>query len=367
MYPYGYAILRNDNHVLSEACFQENAVVPFDLKDPTVYYYVGPTTFATQKDNTLCLDDGTVLTEEALASVRQTEHLLSERANVLGDYGSASLTGVTAAPSVVTKSVHDEYFTKLTSAFGNNTEGTCTVVAAAILLGFYDSFVHDTYVADMYRTVATSSQSAGTTEAFHQLLCNYVYGDGNREGIHIHTALSGFNNYLAGRGMNIRFESNSTSSVVDTRLKVTAMINRGHPVIASMATSYGASINHTVVVYGYKVISTSGGGIEFSSVGTNASTTTTTYRVHYGWRNQNSDVWVSSDWFYRYGALEDCIVNNAHIMDSLGYTQDYHSGSLHYYLKKTACSSCGGNTTSTWISVACNGNCASVTSLDLAD
>ena len=364
--PYGYAILRNDNHVLSEACFEENAALPFDLKDPTVYYYVGPTTFATKKDNAIRLDDGTVLTEEVITSIRQTENLLSEREDILGNYGSSSLPERSTAPSVYTRSVHEEYFSKLHSAFGENTEGTCTVVAASILLGFYDVFVHDTYVGDIYRTAATDSQSAGTTEAFHQFLCQYVYGDGSRGGIHISTAASGFNNYLADRGMSIRFESNVTPNVIDTRLKVRSMIDHGHPAIASMGKDYGAEIDHTVVVYGYKVISTSGGGIEFSSVGTNAATTSTTYRVHYGWQNQKSDVWVSSDWFYRYGALGDCTVNGSHIMDLLGYTEDYHSGDRHYYLKKTACSSCGGNVTSTWISFACNGNCAQVAALEPA-
>ncbi len=365
--PHGYAILRNDNHVLSEACFEENASVPFDLKDPTVYYYVGPSTFATEQDDALCLDDGTVLTEEVLRSVRQTENLLSEREDILGNYGSASLAGIPTTPTVITKSVQEDYFKKLTLAFGNNSKNTCTVIAAGILFGFYDTFVHDTYVADMYRMSASSVQSEGTTQEFHDLLCNYVYGDNSWGRIDIASALSGFNKYLIDRGMSICFESNSTESVIATRTKVTAMINRGHPVIASMGKNYGADINHTVVVYGYKLISTQGGGAEFSSVGTDAATTTTTFRVHYGKKYEKTDVWLSSDWFYRYGALEDCVTNNTHIMDSLGYVQDYHSGSLHYYLKKTACSSCGGNTTSTWISVPCNGNCASVSSFDLAD
>ena len=362
--PYGYAILRNDNHVLSEACFEENAALPFDPKDPTVYYYVGPTTFATKKDNAIRLDDGTVLTEEVMTSIRQTENLLSEREDILGNYGSSSLTGIPTTPTVVTKSVQADYFKNLTLAFGNNRNNTCTVIAAGILLGFYDTFVHDTYVADMYRMPASGVQSEGTTQDFHDLLCDYVYGNNSWGRIDIASALSGFNKYLTDRGMNIRFESNITSNVVDTRLKVRAMIDHGHPVIASMGTNYGADIDHTVVIYGYQFTSIRGDGAEFSSVGTDATTTSTTYRVHYGKKYEQTDVWVSSDWFYRYGALEDCTVNGSHIMDILGYTEDYHSGDRHYYLKKTACSSCGGNVTSTWISFACDGNCAQVAALE---
>lgn len=365
--PYGYAVLHNVNHVLSEACFQKNATLPIDLNDSTQYYYVGPSMLATRQGDALRLDDGTVLEEEALSSIRRTEVQLATERNALESFTSANLNATPIAPSIVTNSVQPEYFAKLNNGFGYNQNGTCTVLAACILLGFYDTFVHDKYIEPGYRTEATSTESAGTTESFHQLLCNYVYGNSSFGAIHIHNAINGFNNYLAGQNMNIRFDTNTTESVSTVRSKVITMIDRGHPVIASMGTRYGADLDHTVVVYGYKVTSTAGGGgAEFSSVGTNATTSTSTYRVHYGWHNQNTDVWVSSAWFYRYGALADCVLNNAHIMDSLGYVQDYHSGDLHYYLEKKACSSCGGNTTSTWISMPCNGICASISSLDLA-
>lgn len=364
--PYGYAVLRNDNHVLSEACFQENATLPIDWNDSTQYYYVGPSMLATRQDGALRLNDGTVLADEALTSIRQTEGLLAAEENALGNFTSVSPSATPIAPSVVAKSVHPEYFTKLTNAFGFNGQGTCTVLAACILLGFYDTFVHDKYVGAGYRTAETSVQSAGTTEAFHQLLCDFVYGNGPVGGIHIHNAINGFNNYLARQEMSIRFDSNTTESVSTVRAKVITMIERGHPLIASMGTNYGADIDHTVVVYGYRVTSTpGGGGAEFSSVGTNG-TSTSTYRVHYGWHDTLSDVWVSSAWFYRYGALADCVLNNAHIMDSLGYVQDYHSGDQHFFLEKKACSSCGGNTTSTWVSFPCNGRCGAISALDLA-
>ena len=59
---------------------------------------------------------------------------------------------------------YDSYFTNLTDNFGNNaeTEATCSYVALAILLNYYDTTLNDNIVPENFEVMGISSSSSGT-------------------------------------------------------------------------------------------------------------------------------------------------------------------------------------------------------------
>lgn len=174
------------------------------------------------------------------------------------------------------------------SEFGTNTNGTCTVLATAILLGFYDYFYSDEYVDELYE------DGAGTNQAFHHLLNVYVYGNAtpSNGGIYIRNAASKINTYLDNRSVEANFEyayhllvtANLTNSIINK-------IRAGKPVVASMETIRGAEWNHTVVVYGV-------------TYDTSNPTGTAVYTAHMGGHGDgNSEVLLNCSWFYEYGYI----------------------------------------------------------------
>lgn len=277
--------------------------------------------------------------------------------------------------SVPTLTVHSDsvgasYFSQLND-HGTNRNGTCTVLAAAMLLGYYDHNICDQYIADQYVTQASSTSSAGTTEAFHQLLCDYVYGDNAQGAIFISEALTGLNAYLDSRSLPVSFISNSVHNVRTTQNKIVSLIEHDHPAIASYFELYGATANHTMVVYGYKYTEYNDGNISIDAINNNSSNSTDAinydtlmFRVHCGWGSGNNDVYYSSSWYSQYGYITDCSESGTHYQVFEKHTiNNYHSGNYHYYQRKHVCCSCGNNYSYDWYSVPCDGNCFEMMSL----
>ena len=279
--PYGYAIFNNSNTLLVEACFQEDVTPPIPMNNNVNYYYVGPSSFAIKQGvNFVSIEDGTLISTQSIQAVTEFEERISViNAQQLNANSLQPQVAGTPIVQEVTNSVAPSYFSNL-NAFGNNQNGTCTVIAASILFGYYDHNVHDAYIDDDYTTPTSSTSSAGTTEVFYQLLCNYVYGDSPQGGIYIHNAAPGLNDYLDSRSLPISFLFTSIN-VDTTQTKVIELIDNNHPCIASFGTNYGGDINHSVLVYGYRY---------YNSPSINLNNTTVAavnyenlmYRVHYG-------------------------------------------------------------------------------------
>ncbi len=360
--PYGYAIIEKMKNILIEACFTEGVILPFDVDSDLEYYYMGPRLVATKyNDGFVSAMEGENLSLQTIENAKMFENRIASISEPQVEY--ANNAGINAIPPTIThtNSVAPSYFQKLLY-FGRNTEGTCTVVAATILFGYYKHNVHTAYMSDDYVEPACEPESAGTTEEFHQLLCNYVYGSGTRKGIKIGAASTGFNSYLASRSLPVRIVYNASMNVRDTQAKIVSLIDDNRPAMASYGTAYGASDDHTVVVYGYKY--TTRGNIETSSTSDPAAVVnyaTLTFRVHMGHMfTDENDVWLTSSWFYQYGYITSCTETGTHYKETVRYTGDnYHRNDYHYYERETACCSCGGNVQYEWVRQPCD--CVDIT------
>lgn len=289
--PYGFAILLDETNSLMEACYAENAVIPIDTKSDDQYYYGGPGVYCVrQNGNYLNTFDGEILSYDDIYHCGQLERSAAQYELSKSDK-IASKTGKTDAKSnFMSHSVAFDYFMDL-DKYGTNVDGTCTVIATAMLLGYYDNFVDEDFVPTQYE------DGNGTSEAFHQLLNQFVYGNSPAGGIFIHDALPGINAYLIDRMIWATMESEYTSQTS----AINSMINNlaaGVPVIASMGTHVGAAYDHTVLVYEIYYIDSDPTG-------------TASVTVNMGWGDTINDdgqfntvYTTSAGWFYECGYLQ---------------------------------------------------------------
>lgn len=353
--PYGYAIFNNSNTLLVEACFQEGVTSPIPMNNNVNYYYVGPSSFAIKQGvNFVSADDGTLISTQSIQAVSEFE----ERISVINaqQLNANSLQPQVAVPPIsqpITKSVAPSYFSNL-NAFGDNILGTCTVISAAMLFGYYEHNIHNGYIADNYTTSASYMSSAGTTEAFHQLLCDYVYTDQEPGGIDPNRATLRLNAYLQSRSLPVSFEYVYPGTVRNTQIKVVELINNNHPATAGFYEELGGDMNHSVLVYGYSYIPAT----TIRATTDEINYDTLLFRVHYGWLNEldKRDVLLSSSWFKRCGYIIDCTETGTHYNAVDDYTgNNYHSGQYHYFEIRTACCSCGRADSYDWEMRLCNG------------
>lgn len=154
-----------------------------------------------------------------------------------------------------------------------------------MLLGYYDNYICENYVATTYES------GNGTSEAFHQLLNGYVYGDQPQGGIYIHDAAVGINAYLSARRITACL--NPVYSTADAaRERVFSLIKSGQPAVASMSTSLGGEVNHSVLVY----------GVQYDS-DTVVSASQVKFIVHMGWGDSYNAYVTSGGWYYECGYL----------------------------------------------------------------
>ena len=360
--PYGYAIISNSNYMLLELCYTEDATPPLPMNSTVDFYYVAPTTFAVLGEDGLTLSDGTVLSTEAINSVASFENRVSSiSAESLGYVAAENNLNVIQPPIITTytENVAESYFVNLHD-FGINESNTCVVIATAMLLGYYDHYIYDGYVDSQYTIQSTSSNSVGTTESFHQLLCNFVYGIDTRTAISIDYAVSGINRYFNSKSIPVAFISNTTQGMRVTQDKVISLIDDGRPCIAGYVdTSQSVTVGHCVVVYGYKYFVSESAELNSTSAELNAvNYETLMFRSHMGIKGSSdypnySDVLLTSSWFLQYGYVKSCTETGTHCYTVETYLSDnYHSGNYHYYKRQLVCCSCGV-TSYDWVSEYC--------------
>lgn len=287
--PYGYAIFLNEPLTLMQACFTEDAVMPVSVDNDTVYYYGGPMEYYTKvgdRYNHVSEEYSIAVADLTNANISEAnvrtllENRASEKSGTLMLNSSSALTKVFAG---------GVYFAHLKN-YGYNSQGTCTVIAACMLLRYYDYEGYDNnFVATQYES------GTGTTDDFHLYMNTLVYGTAtpSNGAIYIHGIDSAIEDYLENQGVLASFSyayyvfpSNMVSPVI-------AKITSGHPVIASMSRDQGAGQNHSVVVYG---------------VAYDASdpVNTAMYTVHLGQNPGTLEGTVeeyNALWFYEYGYL----------------------------------------------------------------
>lgn len=258
--------------------------------------------------------DGEVLTAGVLSEASSVEASVKSVQSASLSRSVSNRASTVSTRSLTTYSVQPSYFASLTTQFGTNTKGTCTVLAAAILFGYYDNYVNDNFILSVYE------DGVGTTESFHQLLNDYVYGDSAQGGIKIQNALAGFNQYLDTRDVCAEmFEEHTTQTSAINQ--IINSLSQGHPVIASMYESLGARWNHTVVVY-------------LTSFHPSDPAGTACFQMHTGWHDQEG---VES---------ETQFVANASWFDECGYITVYNAHDYNQYigvsssLHEGVCSNC---------------------------
>lgn len=289
--PFGFAILLDETNGLMEACYAENAIVPIDMKSDAQYYYGGPGVYCIRQNGSfLNTFDGEFLSFDDVYYCGQLERSASQyELRKSGKIDSKAKFTMTRS-DFSTHTVANNYFAFL-DEYGENEHGTCTVIAAAMLLGYYDNFIDENFVPTQYE------EGNGTSEAFHQLLNGYVYGTSALGGIFIHEALPGINAYLTDQTVWARMVSDNSSQ--------TSIINNiidnlagGDPVIASMGTHLGATYDHTVLIYSVTYYNDDPAG-------------TAAVRMNMGWGDTindsgqyNTAYVTTAGWFYECGYLE---------------------------------------------------------------
>ncbi len=376
--PYGYAIFNNSNTLLVEAAFNEDATPPINMTNDLDYYYIGPAVFAVKKENRIIsIDDGSVLDEKMLQMAKEFEGRICSvsKDKLVKKIRHTELQMMAAGnPAIQTRynSVGETFFSNLND-FAVNKQGTCTVIAAMLLFAYYDYYIHSSYISPEYSLQSVPTNSIGVNDEFHELLCDYVYGNNTPGAINIDKASVGLNAYLNSRSLPVSIEHAPTHDHTYAQTKIVEVLNTDRPVIASMygyIEEYEGDRGHSVVVYGYRYIIPS--GIELNSlysVSDEIDFDTLMFRTHFGWKTSGSnDRWITAAGFHQYGYITSCTETGTHYNAVEGYTgKSIHVGDYHRYERSLICASCGGNETYDWEILPCDGYCITVNSADLGE
>lgn len=288
--PYGYAILLNETQSLMEACYVRDSVLPVDIDKEHTIYYGGPGVYCVKQGNAFYnLANNRFIASSDLSDVVQKENYVQNTQKEYLLLTAKSSTTRGNQRSNFTYSAEYSYFSNLND-FGVNENGTCTIIATQMLLNYYDNYVDDDFIAAQYE------EGNGSSEAFHQLLCDYAYGSNAQGPIYIYEAAPGITSYLHDRKFHYSLESEN-SSQDDAISKMIITLGNGKPVIASMGTHLDAPWDHSVLVY----------SVTFDSAAPVESAVLT---MNLGVKDAGADYRsyvASASWFYECGYL----TNNA--------------------------------------------------------
>lgn len=266
--PSGYAVYDEISGIVEEMML--GAESPYKDAGEGIPYYGGPMNYVLKlEDAYYLIGDGTKLTEENIAELTKLEeYTVSNRENrVKGLPHTSTRYPMSSA----------NYFTSLLGDnFGCNGNGTCTHIACAIMLGFYDQYVNASFVPTAYE------QNSGTSEDFHLYLQTFL-GTGSSG---LANAASGLNTYFSA----IFFPTPTAYCEIGNHetvySRVTNRVYNNKPTVIAMFSSYNpdCSMNHSAVAYGYREELL---GPELISAA---------YYVHNGWHNSKLGTYAW-DWF----------------------------------------------------------------------
>ncbi len=312
--PYGYAIVLNETNSLLEASYARDSVTPIPINTAGDVYYIGPCSFAIkQGDQYIDVMSESVLTDAALESIETIETTMLNYENEQAAT-EAELQAVTPPYYDREYDSGSAFFSTLSSSI-MNTNGTCTTIAAAYLLHYYDSMVNTNFIDDAYAATIGSSGAYRINRSFYEVLCEYVFGTSTPAPRTIAQISSGVNSYLNSRDLSyeIRYvETNYYSQLYTVHNAIVTEIKSGMPAIASITTAlmdnqsdideYG---DHTLVVYGctYREYS----GIEVNSNEYDPNYTRAyqnlKFRCYYSTNSNMKDILLTSAWFNACGYL----------------------------------------------------------------
>lgn len=308
--PYGYAILMDSPCRLMEASYDENAVPPIDMSDSSKYYYGGPMSYCkTTNEGMLNVYDNTLLTADQIEKItlKEADVCLAKQATV-SNISTVNLFSTTSTSSLEIYTVEYYYFAYLTE-YAENTVGTCSAVAAQILLGYYDSFVNDDVVASQYEVDAYTGH--GTSDAFSDVLFDYIYYDQGLTpgGVGYYTAINGINDYLESRALCMYLSSTTYES------RYIELIQQGYPLYIGMYVNGDTDSGHACVAY----------RVQFEE---NDPTGTAIFTVNMGWDSgsnfqspPNCHLLIDGDWLF----AGSYMINTNHTYRFLDYNAFTHT------------------------------------------
>lgn len=219
----------------------------------------------------------------------------------------------------VVKIDNSYYFENLNHYHGNNTEGTCAIVAIQILMGYYDTFYNDNVIPEMYDYVATNykdniasfTQSPGSGQDFHDKLIAFASEKGitnDGVGMNIGQEKDLTVNYL--QSQNIEFDykwiegnwADTTSNAAANHIR--EAINNNNPIFVGAA-------GHATIAYAYD---------------------SNYVYVHSGWGDVRKTPWstVSTDFWDFWGGPHTVEIQN--IKSEHYHSDNYYSSLLNKYL-----------------------------------
>ncbi len=281
----GHAVYDNLTETVEELCVEGNSLSD-KLNSYGDYYYAGPGNFIVkQNENFYDLNTNIQLSPADVSAVSALETSVQNvriAEKVITAKNARALVPEESTTNYFLDNVLYFYELESESQFGTNQNGTCTHIACAIMLGYYDYYVNDDLVQSMYHYVENNERAPGTIQAFHLFLQNFL----GTSSCGLEAASSGLNFYIdimnLSNDFSVEYLLNNYSNVFST---VVREINENRPAVIAMFESYGASMNHSVTVYGYR---------ESISPYTGA---TRTYYVQTGWgeplRSAYSHTWFA--------------------------------------------------------------------------
>ncbi len=330
--PSGFAVLTVDNYPL-QICYSDGVNPPISMSDKNVYYYLCPGFAVRINGSYVNCETNRVVSSDNIQKIAKIEQrILESSKSSIDSVNNRSATTVYQVPN-------SHYFDDLVN-YGTNSSGqSCLAVASGMIFGYYDFYVNSNYVATQYSQTSTG-HSVGTSEAFHSLLCGYIWGNNPITMKPISNATAGLSDYLEDRGFPFSFVTNPIAA------NMAVMISTRRPVVGTII--YDETSGHAVAVYRCSI-----------------SGSTRMYDVHMGYPNKTS----ASNWqslnqslFGSFGYIEDCMVDGAHTYSYRYTSRNYHSGSNHYYEKEKYCTRCPVDCGEViWESRACN-NCIEIMS-----
>lgn len=320
----GYAIFHRMTGALMEA--GEFGASPYAGQSGKKYYF-GPSNYAVKDVNGVTTDimRGGVMTTEQITAMHQYmaekralvvdrsetksyANMLSalQTANTAEQQGDVSLMNVVPGgwatnPYADGLSISDftnvanSYIFKYSygkQSFGDNTQGSCSIVSLVLLMKYYDTTVSPSLIPatiedipqDWYDECAQAPSIIGTSglyecdilpsdsvyEALHKYLI--TVSETNKLGMSRYCEQAAIRNYdtVLPRCVYINLEQNVESDDVELYNKIKAKINANVPVALSIKyriANETEDSNHSVVVYGYLDSGEEGGY----------------YRTHFGW------------------------------------------------------------------------------------
>lgn len=266
--PSGYAIYDEISGVVEEMMI--GGEDPYKDAKEGILYYGGPMNYILQKNDSYFLISGNIkLSVDDIEALTNLEKYTATNRN-------KTAKGIPQTTDYYYMSSSSYFTSLLGDRFGNNVSGTCTHIACAIMLGYYNYYVNTQFVPTGYE------DGCGTTENFHAYLQTFL-GSAPSGLANAANGLSSYFSAIFFTTPTVYYDIGNHNTVYN---RVVNRVYNNRPTIIAMFSSYNQNcpINHSVVAYGYR------------ETLSGSNMTSAAYFVHNGWHGTHTGTYAW-DWF----------------------------------------------------------------------